>query len=39
MNFDDMPELAWTWGHPAVLTLMTTICVTLYVVSRRNHWL
>jgi magnesium transporter len=39
MNFEDMPELAWTWGYPAVLTLMTTICVSLYVAFRRNHWL
>jgi magnesium transporter len=39
MNFEDMPELAWTWGYPTVLTLMTTICVSLYVAFRRNHWL
>lgn len=39
MNFDTMPELARTWGYPAVLTLMATICLTLYFAFRRNHWL
>ena len=39
MNFEDMPELAWSWGYPAVLTLMATVCTTLYISFRRNHWL
>jgi magnesium transporter len=34
-----MPELAWTWGYPAVLTLMASICLMLYIAFRRNHWL
>lgn len=39
MNFSDMPELSWHWGYPAVLGLMATICGTIYVAFRRNHWL
>ena len=39
MNFENMPELAWTWGYPAVLLLMVTICTFLYRTFRRNHWL
>ena len=39
MNFENMPELAWTWGYPAVLLLMVTICSFLYRTFRRNHWL
>ena len=39
MNFDNMPELAWTWGYPAVLLLMVTLCAFLYRTFRRNHWL
>ena len=39
MNFENMPELAWTWGYPAVLLVMVTICFFLYRTFRRNHWL
>lgn len=39
MNFDHMPELHQTWGYPAVLLVMLTVCSTLYVTFRRNHWL
>lgn len=39
MNFENMPELAWTWGYPAVLLLMVAICGFLYKTFRRNHWL
>ena len=38
-NFENMPELAWTWGYPAVLLLMLGICGFLYRTFRRNHWL
>jgi magnesium transporter len=34
-----MPELAWTWGYPAALSVMATACTTLYVTFRRNNWL
>ena len=39
MNFENMPELSWKWGYPAVLLLMVTICGFLYRTFRRNHWL
>ncbi len=39
MNFENMPELAWEWGYPAVLGLMVTVCGFLYITFRRNHWL
>jgi magnesium transporter len=39
MNFENMPELSWQWGYPAVLSLMATVCGFLYVTFRRNHWL
>ncbi|MBI3213770.1 MAG: magnesium and cobalt transport protein CorA [Mycobacterium sp.] len=39
MNFEHMPELTWTYGYPAALTLMATVCVFLHRNFRRNHWL
>ncbi|WP_163697858.1 magnesium and cobalt transport protein CorA [Mycolicibacterium sarraceniae] len=39
MNFEHMPELSWTYGYPAVLALMVTVCGSLYFNFRRNHWL
>ena len=34
-----MPELEWTWGYPAVLILMFSVCSLLYRTFRHNHWL
>jgi magnesium transporter len=39
MNFEHMPELAWTYGYPMVLVVMATVCSALYFTFRRNHWL
>jgi magnesium transporter len=39
MNFDHMPELHATWGYPAVLLLMATVCTLLYRTFRHNNWL
>jgi magnesium transporter len=39
MNFDNMPELHWAWGYPAVLLVMVTVCGLLYRTFRRNDWL
>jgi Mg2+ and Co2+ transporter CorA len=39
MNFDDMPELGWRWGYPAVLTLIAVVCLYLYARFRRSGWL
>lgn len=39
MNFESMPELSWPFGYPAVLALMVSICLALYLTFRRNNWL
>jgi magnesium transporter len=39
MNFDDMPELHWAWGYPAVLGIMATCCVVLFWRFKRDRWL
>ncbi|MBA2277181.1 MAG: magnesium/cobalt transporter CorA [Chloroflexia bacterium] len=39
MNFDHMPELHWLLGYPFALLLMVVICVALYIVFKRRHWL
>jgi magnesium transporter len=39
MNFKNMPELEWSFGYPAALLLMVTICVILYCLFRKIDWL
>jgi magnesium transporter len=39
MNFENMPELSWRFGYPAVLGLIATVCLSLYTAFRRNGWL
>ena len=39
MNFENMPELKWTYGYPLVLCVTLVICVTLYLRFRRSGWL
>ena len=39
MNFENMPELSWTYGYPMALGLIVTICTLLYVLLRRKGWL
>jgi len=39
MNFKHMPELGWTLGYPAVLTLIAVICLFLYWRFKRAGWL
>jgi magnesium transporter len=39
MNFEHMPELDWTYGYPAVLVFMLTVCTALYLYLRRAGWL
>ncbi|RSN52734.1 MULTISPECIES: magnesium and cobalt transport protein CorA [Actinomadura] len=39
MNFDHMPELHWTWGYPAVLAVMATVCAVLFRRLRKSGWL
>jgi magnesium transporter len=35
MNFEHMPELKWRFGYPLVLTVITTVCVVLYLRFRK----
>jgi magnesium transporter len=39
MNFEHMPELAWTFGYPLALFLMMALCVLLYWRFKRSGWL
>jgi magnesium transporter len=39
MNFEHMPELRWTYGYPAVMGLIFTICLGLYITFKRTKWL
>lgn len=39
MNFQYMPELTWRYGYFAVLGVMATSMVLLYVIFRKNKWL
>lgn len=39
MNFDDMPELHWAFGYPAVLVGMAVICLVLYRGFKKSGWL
>ncbi|MBT2455973.1 magnesium/cobalt transporter CorA [Streptomyces sp. ISL-86] len=39
MNFDNMPELHWTYGYPAVLVAMAVACFVIHRGFRRNGWL
>ncbi len=39
MNFDHMPELRWTYGYPAVMGLIFTVCLGLYITFKRTKWL
>ncbi len=39
MNFRNMPELAQPWGYPAVLLVMLSIALGMFVFFRRKKWL
>ncbi|MCX5043730.1 magnesium and cobalt transport protein CorA [Aldersonia sp. NBC_00410] len=39
MNFDNMPELHWTYGYPFIGGIVAVICAGLFFTFRRNHWL
>ncbi|WP_331771986.1 magnesium and cobalt transport protein CorA (plasmid) [Embleya sp. NBC_00888] len=39
MNFDTMPERAWTYGYPFSIGMMAAVCLSLYVVFKRRDWL
>jgi magnesium transporter len=39
MNFENMPELKWHLGYPAVILVMVVICVALFRNFKRIGWL
>ena len=39
MNFRFMPELEWRYGYYALLAVMATITVGMFLYSRRKRWL
>jgi magnesium transporter len=39
MNFNRMPELGWQYGYPFALGLMVAVCVGLYLLFKRSHWI
>lgn len=39
MNFQDMPELTWTYGYPFALALMLGSGVALYFAFKKRGWL
>ncbi|GAA3212116.1 magnesium and cobalt transport protein CorA [Microbacterium terregens] len=39
MNFDNMPELHWTFGYPLALLAMLATSLTLYAIFKRRGWL
>jgi magnesium transporter len=39
MNFDNMPELHWRYGYPAVMVAIALICFLLYRQFKRVGWL
>jgi magnesium transporter len=34
-----MPELQWQQGYPFALGLMVAVCLVLYLLFKRRHWI
>lgn len=39
MNFKTMPETQWEFGYPMALTVISSICIVLYIRFKRHGWL
>lgn len=39
MNFEVMPELAWTWGYPMAVAMMFGVSITLHRVFKSRGWI
>src|SRR6476619_1145860 len=39
MNFHYMPELSKKWGYPAVILLMVTVTIIIYLWFKKKRWL
>jgi len=38
MNFQDMPELGWAYGYPAVIALIALVSIAMLYHARRRGW-
>jgi len=39
MNFQNMPEIKWVWGYPAVLLGMLIIGIVMVIYFKRKKWM
>lgn len=39
MNFENMPELQWKYGYPAVWLIMISVFIGMLIYFRRRKWL
>lgn len=39
MNFENMPELNWTFGYPLAIGVMLAFAVVLYIIFKRQKWM
>lgn len=39
MNFENMPELDWRYGYPAVMLCMATLALVIYYWFKKRKWL
>ncbi len=39
MNFENMPELTWTYGYPLCVGFIGTLCLGIYWRFKRSGWL
>ncbi len=39
MNFENMPELKWQYGYPALLSVMFVSGVIMFIYMKRRDWL
>ncbi|MER5388045.1 magnesium and cobalt transport protein CorA [Saccharopolyspora sp. NPDC002686] len=39
MNFENMPELHWSFGYPLAILVIIGACTGLYAALRHNRWL
>ena len=38
MNFENMPELGWKWGYPAVWATMAVMALSMLLLFKKNKW-
>ena len=39
MNFENMPELHWTYGYYLMVAIVACVCVGLWRTFHKNDWL